>query len=285
MKLLKKFRTGLLECGWVSRITIRTSLHRTLGRCAYYALSGVILLIPQENILASQYRIEHCLYGCPRGESVSNQLLIRPIYALSFNMVTKSADWVAYKVSADSIGIASSLSRQAITDNFIAETLQESDFLELEAEGLIRSQYVSVVNFAGTPYWNDVNFLSNSVARNRNLNQGAWHGLEWSIRNLVNRETEVFIITGPIYDYEKSLQASPLSVVGRMRVPDAFFKIVVTESGQGTAFLLDQDLPVHVHHCELRVAFEEIERATGLSFFTEQPQFTWEPLDSSLGCR
>ena len=54
----------------------------------------------------------------------------------------------------------------------------------------------------GTPFWRDVNYLTNSVARTASLSQGAWYGLDWSIRNYVNRQGEVYVVTGPIFDAE-----------------------------------------------------------------------------------
>jgi len=254
------------------------------GRLACLS-SGCIFLLTlliSEISLAEEYRIGLCLYGCPAGASNENHLLLRPIYALSYNTVNKMADWAAYRVSAGSIGIASSLSRQPLSDEFVPDTLQVADFAGSEALGLLRAQLVPLVNFAGTPYWEEVNFLTNSVARSRNLSQGAWYGLEWSIRNLVNRGNEVFILTAPIYKEVQTV--AQLQTEKQHRVPDAFFKIVMTAQGQGSAFILDQATPVHVHHCDLRASVEEIETLTGLDIFPENPPLNIESLDRDLGC-
>jgi len=232
---------------------------------------------------AGEYRIGHCLYGCPQGASPENHLILRPIYALSYNTAYKSADWVAYKISVGSIGIATSLSRQPQPDNYVADTLGEADFSSTEDAELQRAQFVALVDFAGTPYWGDVNYLTNAVARKRALNQGAWYGLEWSLRNLVNRGSDVFVLAGPVY--QSTPQVSALSTSKSHRVPDAFFKIVITEYGQGSVFLFDQNTPVHVHHCELRSTVAEIEALTGLDFFPENSSLVLDPLDSLLGCR
>jgi endonuclease G len=231
---------------------------------------------------AAQLRIAHCLYGCPVGSSSESHLILRPIYALSYNTHNKVADWAAYRVTSGSIGIASSLSRAAMIDDFVEETLSEADFINAEEHGLTRALLVPLVNFAGTPYWNEVNYLSNAVARSRNLSLGAWYGLEWSIRNLVNRESEVYILTGPIF--RETPVAASLETQARHRVPDAFFKIVVSADNRATAFIFDQDLPVHVHHCESRTTIDEIEKATGLEFFSENPRLVSGLLDASLGC-
>lgn len=242
----------------------------------------LLLLLNSQTGQAAEYRIGLCLHGCPAGASDENHLLLSPIYALSYNTANKAADWAAYRVTAESIGIASSLSRLPKPDRYVSDTLQVADFEGSDELGLLRSQLVPLVNFAATPYWQDVNFLTNTVARSRSLSQGAWYGLEWSVRNFVNRGNEVFVIAGPIY--KESQTVAQLQTEKQHRVPDAFFKIIVTDQGQASAFIFDQDTPVHVHHCELRTSIEEIETLTKLDIFPETPLLNIESLDASLGC-
>jgi endonuclease G len=246
------------------------------------AALGVLLIASMSQIQAAELRIAHCLYGCPKGSSSENHLILRPIYALSYNTRNKVADWAAYRVTSGSIGIASSLSRAVMIDDFVEETLSAADFINAEEAGFTLAQLVPLVNFAGTPYWNEVNYMSNAVARSQNLSLGAWYGLEWSIRNLVNREREVYVLTGPIF--RDSPVVASLETQTQHRVPDAFFKIVVSADNRATAFIFDQDLPVHVHHCDTRAAIDEIETATGLEFFPENPRLVLGLLDTNLGC-
>ena len=246
------------------------------------AALGVLLIASMSQSQAAELRIAHCLYGCPKGSSSENHLILRPIYALSYNTRNKVADWAAYRVTSGSIGIASSLSRAVMIDDFVEETLSAGDFINAEEAGFVRAQLVPLVNFAGTPYWNEVNYMSNAVARSQNLSLGAWYGLEWSIRNLVNREREVYVLTGPIF--RDSPVVASLETQTQHRVPDAFFKIVVSADNRATAFIFDQDLPVHVHHCDTRAAIDEIETATGLDFFPENPRLVLRLLDTNLGC-
>ena len=268
--------------GSVNPESARASNHWLVTGVGLIGLFTLFAML-QEPVHGIQYRIGHCLYGCPQGANSANHLILRPIYALSYNTTNKSADWVAYKISAGSIGIATSLSRRPQPDNYVAHTLSEADFASAEDAELLRAQFVALVDFAGTPYWDDVNYLTNAVARKRALNQGAWYGLEWSIRNLVNRGTNVFVLAGPVY--KPTPQVSALRTRKSHRVPDAFFKIVITEQGQGSVFLFDQNTPVHVHHCELRSTLAEIEALTGLDFFPENPKLVLDSLDSLLGCR
>lgn len=249
-------------------------------------LSGTVLLamyLVSGMAQAQIYRVVHCPWGCPVGASEDNHLILRPIYALSYNTRTKSADWAAYQVTADSVGIASSLSRQPLADDYVSETLEPEDFVSASSLELNRGQYVPLVNFAATPYWQDVNYLTNAVARSNGLSQGPWYGLEWAIRNLVNRQQALYVLTGPIYD-EQAI-ALRLATDKIHQVPDGFFKVVVTPDGESAVFRFTQNTSVGVHHCELQSSLEEIEALTGLTLFPERGQ----PLDASLagdlGCR
>ena len=45
-----------------------------------------------------------CMYDCPNGSPVTNDIIIRDIYILSSNDSTKFADWIAYHITKDIIG-------------------------------------------------------------------------------------------------------------------------------------------------------------------------------------
>ncbi|MCG8414605.1 MAG: DNA/RNA non-specific endonuclease [Pseudomonadales bacterium] len=231
---------------------------------------------------AQVYQIQHCYLGCPTGADANNHLLVRSIYALSYNSELKTAEWVAYEVDAGAIGIASSLSRRPMADDYAIETLTSADFMTSDSTGYIRAQYVPLVSFAATPYWDEVNYLSNAVARTNSLSQGAWYGLDWAIRNLVNREGAVFVVTGPTFNSEAEPRL--LNTARAHRVPDGFYKVVVDQEGRAAAFLLGQDTPVHVHHCELVTSIEEIEALTSLDLFPGAKTPLSLSLQSSLGC-
>lgn len=180
------------------------------------------------------------------------------------------------------MGVASSLSREPLDDGYGLDTLTASDFAGAQALGIVRAQYVPLVSFAGTPYWNDVNYLSNAVARTNSLSQGAWYGLDWAVRNLVNRQGEVYVLTGPIYRQGSDALTLPIST--SHRVPDGFFKLVANRDGQVAAFHFDQQTSVGVHHCERRTTLEQLQQETGLRFF---PRLTDQPAGSlyeALGC-
>lgn len=241
--------------------------------------------------------IGHCLAGCPLGAASDNSLMIRSVYAMSFNNQNLAADWAAYELSSGSVGIASSLSRAVLADPFSPQAMSEQEFDAIEENSEFdRSYLVPLVNFSATPFWQETNYLTNMVLRSRNLNRGAWYGLEWAIRNLVSRQGSLYVLSGPIYQLEAATEESielrqsseesfshlPPS---RQRIPAAYFQIVANVDGAVSAFLFPQQLPVHIHHCERRVTVTELERLTGLEFFPQQSQWPVANLDQGLGCQ
>jgi DNA/RNA endonuclease G (NUC1) len=185
-------------------------------------------------------------------------------------------------VSVDSIGIASNLSRLPIPDNYVSNTLAPADFSQATNAPFLLGRLVPLLNFAGTPFWRDINYSSNGIPISRSLNTGAWNGLDWSIRNLVNRVGQVFVLAGPIYF--KTPQVENLETAAQHQVPDAYFKIVVSDNGASSVFIMNQDVPIHTHHCSLGSTMDEVERLTGLKLLPELNKSSGDSLDAALGC-
>ena len=78
-------------------------MNRTTLAFALVCLPGIAL--------AQNLHIVHCLAGCPTGTPDTNDLVVREIYALSNNQETRFADWVAYRVTRETIGTSDSLDR------------------------------------------------------------------------------------------------------------------------------------------------------------------------------
>ena len=98
----------------------------------------------------------------------------------------------------------------------------------------------------------------------------------------MNRQGEVYVLTGPIFDSNKKAMLLPITTPHR--VPDRFFKVVVNKVGQSAAFILEQSAAVHVHHCEMIASIEEIENLTALNLFPLQTPILEESVYSALGC-
>lgn len=239
--------------------------------------------------LASQnegIKVAHCLAGCPQAAANPTRLLVRSTHALAYSEERQAADWLAYKIQAASLGVASSLSRQFIADSEWEVSDEKAKLraeyeAEAETRGFKRAGLIPLQSVAGTPYWYEAKLLSATTLRSQSLERGAWSGLEWSLRNAVNRIGALYVVTGPLYSSEE---------IESTGVPSGFFKLIAHEDGRLSAFKFDQDLAVHEHHCDSRTTLEKIEELSGLRLFPERQVNAREggsaaTLDTQLGCR
>jgi endonuclease G len=127
----------------------------------------------------------HCLMSCPSGAPSTNQIIAREIYTLSNNGSRKFADWVAYAVTASSIG--PTRPRDWKPDPLLAAdaTLEPEDYAEANATvGTDRGHQAPLASFTGTTHWKDTNLLSDITPQKADLNQGPWERLESAERAL-----------------------------------------------------------------------------------------------------
>lgn len=224
----------------------------------------------------------HCLNGCPVGAPATNDLIVREIYSLSSNDTTKFADWVAYRVTTATIG--SGESRVWRPDPWLSdeETLEPPDYDGAPAALKIdRGHQAPLASFAGTPQAAETNYLSNITPQRSDLNQAPWMYLETRERDLAKRDRiAVYVLTGPLY--ERSMQ--PMPNAEAHVVPSGYWKIVMTEKGELTAFIFDQDTPRSAKYCDQRAALDAVEARSHLQLFPRLKVRAFKPLDARLGC-
>ena len=228
----------------------------------------------------------HCLVTCPAGTPVSNQLVSRDIYTLSNNGARKFADWVAYIVTAASIG--PTRPRDWKADPLLASdaTLEPEDYTEANATlGTDRGHQAPLASFTGTTHWKDTNLLSNITPQKANLNQGPWERLESAERDLA-RQTgigAVFTVTGPLY--ERSMPMLPKADEPH-QIPSGYWKIVAIQQDDGidvAAFIMDQDTARNANFCAHRATVDSVEQRSGLDFFSGLPNGLEEQIERGEG--
>jgi endonuclease G, mitochondrial len=232
---------------------------------------------------SSELHSFHCLGSCPTGAADTNDIVVREIYTLSSNDITRVADWVAYRITPDSIGPSESRLWAADPTLEADETLTPGDYRGApRVLHIDRGHQAPLASFAGTPHAADTNFLSNITPQSSALNQGAWVHLENAERSLVRSTAgPVYVITGTLF--ERLMR--PLPNGPQMhRVPSGYWKVVATLDGRATAFIMDQSLPRDAAYCDHRVPLQEIELRARLNLFPSNDSVGDEFLDVELGC-
>jgi endonuclease G, mitochondrial len=225
----------------------------------------------------------HCLHGCPVGTPNIDDIVVREIYTLASNDITKVADWVAYRVTPDTIGPSGD--RNWTADPWLAEdeTLEPEDYDGAsEAIGIDRGHQAPLAAFSGTAFKQQTNILSNITPQGSGMNQAPWQRLEGKENELARRENiAVYVITGPLF--ERMMPPLPRANE-RHRVPSGCWKVVATTDGRIAAYIMDTTAPRNLNHCEAEVGLDEVELRARLGLFPRLQSRNFTRLAPALGC-
>jgi endonuclease G len=232
---------------------------------------------------AAELHTFHCLHGCPIGAPGIDDIVVREIYTLASNDLTKMADWVAYRVTPASIGPSGE--RKWSVDPWLVpeETLEPADYdgasRTLEVD---RGHQAPLAGQSGTPFAGDTNILSNITPQGSALNRGPWQRLEARENELArSANIAVHVLTGPLF--ERVMPPLPRADE-RHRVPSGYWKVVATQDGRMAAFIMDTAAPRTLDHCDARVTLDEVELRSRLGLFPRLRTRSFRDLSPELGC-
>ncbi len=249
--------------------------------------------------------IGHCQGSCPSYSSglaaTRSNVVVHNLYAAGLNGDTGMADWVAYRLTKEAIGVASLLPRFWQPDELVRlsgiEELAEAEALGFSLAEISsgdnpyggvnepaapeeRARLAPMTSFAQTPYWPELNNLSNMVPMPTPLRRGPWLQLEQTLNRIVTSENGLGVISGPLYLIDQPLSTSANSADLN---PAAYFKAVVAENGIA-AFVFPQDLSQTDRFCEYQADIDQIELMSSLDLFPESDPRPSSKLLKALGC-
>lgn len=251
--------------------------------------ASVCLVLAVNPVSAETVHIAHCQQVCPQVSDSDNELVVRHLYAASINPEWGLAEWVAYRVVDGAIGIASLLPRYWEADALMRSSIdieldgsegprvvrpdlsnaQDSEYRTSEFlfNPEDRGRLAPMTSFGGTPYWEELNNLSNMAPIPPALRIGSWARLEQAI-NRLTEQSDLYVITGPLPDNNGEVTA--------------YYKVVRNDTAQA-AFIFATDLAEHVDFCEQSSSLAMIEQQLDLSLF---PALRLDnSLLGDLGCR
>ncbi len=255
-------------------------------------LLALVLMVPPPGMAGGPEELHtfHCLHGCPSGASETNDVIVREIYTLSSNDRRKFADWVAYRITSDTVGTSGS--RRWQSDPWLEddETLEPEDYDDAPgALRIDRGHLAPLAAFSATPFAGDTNILSNITPQRAALNQASWQFLEARERAFVARSgpadpgRALYVLTGPLY--ERWMQPLPMPRgYERHRVPSAYWKVLATPDGRVAAFIFDQETPRGAAYCTMRVSLEDVENRADLTLFPRLADRAFADLGTDIGC-
>lgn len=255
---------------------------------------------------AQDIAIAHCQGSCPSYSSslaaTRAKVVVHNLYAAGLNGDTGKADWVAYRLTRDAIGVASLLPRFWQPDELVRlsgiEELAEAEalgfslaeisggdnpyggFNEPVGEAQERTRLAPMTSFANTPYWAELNNLSNMVPMPAPLRRGPWLQLEQTLNRIVTAESGLGVISGPLY-----LISEPLSTsLDTTRLnPAAYFKVAIASDGIAS-FVFPEDLTQSARYCDYQADLQQIELMSSLDLFPKGDPAPSAKLLRTLGC-
>ena len=133
------------------------------------------------------------------------------------------------------------------------------------------------------------NYLSNITPQFSKLNQGAWKELEAAVRELAETGVDVWVMTGPLYEWPMAKLPSTKKMHA---VPWSYWKIVSVvqdDAIRSSAFYFYQDTPKRANYCDHMKTIDFVEGKSGLDFFPDyadqdQLEMALGVLSHELGC-
>ncbi len=276
-------------------------------RLRVVVLPLALLLQPMLAAHGQSVVVTHCFGECPRHESrvTANQsrTVIHHLYAAGINGETALADWVAYRLTREAIGVASLLPREWQADRLVRFSPLEDIVSEGDEELRLsqsiassnnpygggaaeavkpedRARLAPMTSFANTPFWSDLNNFSNMVPMPATLRLGPWLRLEQRLNQMASSGDDLHVIAGPLY----LINILSLTPASTDLEPAGYFKLVANESG-AVAFLFPKETAQSANYCAQRARIPEVEEMTGLHFFPDRntPSES-EVLLKQLGC-
>jgi len=238
-----------------------------------------------EPVTYPEIHCKHFFYGYPTGTQITNDLIIRDVYALSSNDETKFADWVAYRLDEETVSGNVQTNRTWKADPWLdeKETLEPNDYNGANASLKVdRGHQAPLASFKGTNYWSDTNYLSNITPQKSDLNQGPWQILEGKVRDLAENGYVVYVMTGPIY--EKEMPSLP-NADEPHKLPSGYWKIIIIQMGKSldsietASFIFDQETPRNDKMIDHLTTINEIEGKSKLDFLRELPDEIEEQIE------
>lgn len=197
-------------------------------------------------------------------ESVSEQILYKRSYTVSYNADTKIPNWVAWHLTAEHADGDVRRPKNAWHEDSLVP-LPRATNNDYRNSGWSRGHLCP----AGDNKWDKdamyESFLfTNCCPQHKNLNSGDWNEIEISCRRWAQKFGSVYIVCGPILFRQEHQTIGKNHVV----VPEAFFKVVVCLDGKpkGISFICRNSEGNRKKDFYTNTIYET-ERITGITFF------------------
>ena len=225
---------------------------------------------------------ENVRYEIPVSTKERAEILLEQYsYTVSYNPDLCIPNWVAWELNAEKL-----VERESRNSKFVSNPKLPEDMAvttkEYTGSGWDRGHMCPAGD--NKYHWRAMNesfYMTNICPQNHNLNRGDWKELEEACRRWAEVEP-VYIVCGPI-NY-RTPKYGHIGKAFKIRVPDAFFKVVLTgmQSGKPRAigFIYKNEAGNNKRGKYVN-SVDEVERITNMDFFASLPDKIESKIEST----
>lgn len=209
-------------------------------------------------------------------ESISEQIIRKTSYIVSYNKDTKIPNWVAWHLTAEHIdGTYKRLSNYYEEESISEPRATPEDY---RGSGWSRGHMCP----AGDNKWNGTAMyesfsLVNVCPQNANLNSGLWNSLEIDCRRWARQYGDIYIVCGPVFLNQEHEKIGDNEIF----VPEAFFKVVLCLNGEPKALgVIVRNTDGNRKRDLYYNSIDQVERITGYDFFPALPDELEDSIES-----
>lgn len=237
-------------------------------------LAGDAEVAPEEGPSAEWRCNGHVAFGLPGRE---DHLLCREGYAVGYDYERKGPNWVAYRITGESVVKKQKRSNRFKVDRELPENARAT-LTDYRGSGYDRGHMApaATVDFSRESMQESF-LLSNMTPQLPGLNRQGWRHLEAYVREWAMERGELYVVTGALFE-------GGLAVIGdQVHVPSGFYKVILDPVRRaGIAFIVPHrnvakaDLPRYI------VSIDQVEKRAGLDFLSELPDEVEEDIEDDV---
>lgn len=201
-------------------------------------------------------------------ESSSGEVIKHKFYTLSYIEEHEQAEWVAYKLTRESLRKQRVKREKRFRQDDLVSTLS-AKHNDYSHSGYTRGHLAPAGDMAfNKDAMRESFYMSNMSPQIKEFNGGIWRELEENVRQWALKDDELYIITGPVLNHNGIIKQIGYNKVS---VPKQFFKIILDlkkPQQKAIAFLMPNKKSVAPIK-DYVVSIDEIEELTGLDFFAD----------------
>ncbi|CAN5578552.1 hypothetical protein BH09VER1_BH09VER1_32080 [soil metagenome] len=216
----------------------------------------------------------------------NNYLLEKKQFALSYNNEKGEPNWVSWRLIKEDLGEAPRKGKFS-EDTTLPEGFNVITTKDYQDCGFDRGHICPHGDRASTKADSYATFvMTNIVPQSAQLNRNAWNQEEIYLRSLASGGNRLYIVAGPIGAGGTGAKGPATSLAGgKVVVPAACWKIAVITPDKGTddlknitadsrvlSIIMPNDTSLGDEWAQYRTSVAEIEKQTGLHFFTALPK-------------